>query len=96
MMAYFDFFLTFTDKNSCFQINIDQILVQTPAHLGTQQGTQTLTLFFQDLPYMHYNWMAISSKINFIFEVSDSCLIMIENLILKRTNIKDGTGVSGW
>ena len=27
--------------------------------------------------------MAISSKINFIFEVSDSCL-MIENLILKE------------
>ena len=27
--------------------------------------------------------MAISYKINFIFEVSDSCL-MIENLILKK------------
>ena len=37
--------------------------------------------------------MAISRKINFIFEVSDSCL-MIENLILKKTNIKDGTGIS--
>ena len=38
--------------------------------------------------------MAISSKINFISEVSDSCL-MIENLILdEKTNIKDGTGIS--
>ena len=54
-----------------------------PAHLGTQQGTQTLALFFQDFPYMHFHSMAISSKINFIFEVSDSCL-MIENLSLKK------------
>ena len=38
--------------------------------------------------------MAISSKINFIFEVSDSCL-MIENLTLKKnTDIKDGTAIS--
>ena len=39
--------------------------------------------------------MAISSKINFIFEVSDSSLI-IENLINfeEKTNIKDGTGIS--
>ena len=37
----------------------------------------------------------MSRQTNFIFQVLDSCLIMIENLILKRTNIKDGTGVSG-
>ena len=38
--------------------------------------------------------MEISSKINFIFEVSESRL-MTENLILKkRTDVKDGTGVS--
>ena len=42
---------------------------------------------------MHFYWMAISSNINFIFEVSESCLI-IENLILKKTDIKDGAGVS--
>ena len=24
MMGYFDFFLSFTDKNSCFEINIDE------------------------------------------------------------------------
>ena len=54
-----------------------------PAYLGTQQGTQTLALVFQDFPYMHFHWMAISSKLNFIFEVSESCL-MIENLILKK------------
>ena len=56
-----------------------------PAHLGTQQGTQTFQvgIVFQDFPYMHFHWMAISSKINFIFEVSESYL-MIENLILKK------------
>ena len=32
---------------------------------------------------MHFHWMAISSKINFIFEVLESCLT-IENLILKK------------
>ena len=32
---------------------------------------------------MHFHWMVMSSKINFIFEVSESCL-MIENLILKK------------
>ena len=37
--------------------------------------------------------MAISSKIIFKFEVSESSLT-IENLIFKGTNIKDGTGVS--
>ena len=35
----------------------------------------------------------MSRKINFIFQVSESCL-MTENLILKKTNLKDGTGVS--
>ena len=38
--------------------------------------------------------MAISSKINFIFEVSESSLT-IENLNFEeKTDIKDGTGVS--
>ena len=40
--------------------------------------------------------MAMSRETNFIFQVLDSCSIMIENLIMKRTNINDGTGVSGW
>ena len=26
MMGYFDFFLSSTDKNSCFEINIDEFL----------------------------------------------------------------------
>ena len=43
---------------------------------------------------MHFCWMVITSKINFISQVSESCL-MIENLILKKkSDIKDGTGVS--
>ena len=37
--------------------------------------------------------MAISSKNNFIFEVSESCL-MIENLILNKKLTKYGAGVS--
>ena len=39
--------------------------------------------------------MVMNRQTNFIVQVLDSCLIMIENLIFKRTNIKDGTGVSG-
>ena len=38
--------------------------------------------------------MVMNRQTNFIVQVLDSCLIMIENLILKITNIKDGTGVS--
>ena len=57
--------------------------MEMPAHLGTLQGTQTLALFFQDFPYMHFYWMVMTSKINFIFQVSESCL-MIEKLILNK------------
>ena len=32
---------------------------------------------------MHFYWMVMTSKINFIFQVSESFL-MIENLILKK------------
>ena len=32
---------------------------------------------------MHFFWMVMTSEINFIFQVSESCL-MIENLILKK------------
>ena len=60
--------------------------MEMQAHLGTQQGTQTLALFFQDFPYMHFHWMVMSSKIYFIFQVSESCL-MTENLILKKNLI---------
>ena len=37
--------------------------------------------------------MAVSSKINFIIQISESCL-MIENPILKDEDEKDETGVS--
>ena len=57
--------------------------MEMPAHLGTQKGTQTLALFFQDFPYMHFYWMVMTSKINFIFQVIEPCF-MIENLILKK------------
>ena len=57
--------------------------MEMPAQLGTQQGTQTLALFSQDFPYMHFYWMVMTSKINFIFQVSESYLI-IENSILKK------------
>ena len=52
--------------------------MEMQAHLGTLQGTQPLALFFQDFLYMHFYWMVMTSKINFIFQVSESCL-MIEN-----------------
>ena len=60
--------------------------MEMPAHLGTQQGTLTLALLFQVIPYMHFYWMVITTKINFIFQVSESFL-MIENLILKKNLI---------
>ena len=38
--------------------------------------------------------MVMSSKINFVFQISESCLIL-ENLIFEeKPNIKDGIGVS--
>ena len=38
MMRYVLFFVSFTHTNSCFEINIDEFLVEMPTHLGKIDG----------------------------------------------------------
>ena len=85
MMGYFDFFLTFTDKNSCFEINIDEfwwkcehIWVLSKAH-------------------KHWHWYLRFS----IYAVDQLYILSIRILFNdwklnfeEKTDIKDGTGVS--
>ena len=80
MKGYFDFFLTLTDKNSCFKINIDEFMVEMPAHLGAQQGTQTLALIFKIFhicSFIQWQWVA-KSTLYFKYENTS---LMTENLI---------------
>ena len=41
VMGYFDFFLTFTDKNSCFKINIDEFNASISRYPGRHTNIGT-------------------------------------------------------
>ena len=82
MIGYFDFLLTFTDKIPA----LTSALMDFGGNASTSRYPARHTnigIVFQDFPYMHFHWMAISSRINFIFVVSE-CSLTIENLILKK------------
>ena len=80
MMGYFDFSLTFTDKNSCFEINIAEFLVEIPVQLGAQEGTQTLALIFKIFHICSFNQWQWVAKSTLYFKYQNTSL-MTDNLI---------------